>query len=237
MTACDRRPDVGRHVGGFLVERKHDAVGDERLESLHLPFERFAVADRHTISAQALKHCHRGNGQSPEVGEVLQRSFADARISSAQLRQRVGIEDSGLTLHGSAFPLPELSGEQVTLRRRNISETGDCQCKDPGRSRSDVDILAVVPAQQGDHLSLETPATSLRIRGDSLAECTRNANGACDRGFLRVDWGSLTHNQNSTRLVSRTAPILFFPAPRAVERCDVNFYAAEGAPTSPLPSA
>jgi len=71
-------------------------------------------------------------------------------------------------VHRLAFPLPELSGEQVTFRLWNVGETGDCQRENPVRPRSDIDILSVVTAQQGDHLSLETPATSLCIRRDPL---------------------------------------------------------------------
>jgi hypothetical protein len=169
ITACGRGPDLGSHAGGFMVERKHDAVGDEHLEGLHLPFERLPVPDRHTISAQALEYCHRGDRQPTEVGKVGLRSIADVGIPSAQLRQCVRIEQGRLTVHGSAFPLPELSGEQITFRRRNIGETGYCQRENPVRPRSDIDILSVVTAQQGNHLSLETPATSLCIRGDPLA--------------------------------------------------------------------
>ena len=87
------------------------------------------------------------------------------------------------------------------MRSWNISETGNRQCKDAGGPRSHIDILTVVPAQQGDHLSLETPATSLRIRGDSLAERNGNANGARNRRFLRMDSGSFAHNRNRTKLV------------------------------------
>ncbi len=86
MTARSRRPDIGSHAGGFLVERKHNTVGDEGFESLHLPFQRLPVPDCDTISAQTLEHCHRGDRQPPEVSHVRQRSFADVRIPSAQLR-------------------------------------------------------------------------------------------------------------------------------------------------------
>ena len=82
-----------------------------------------------------------------------------------------------------------------------------------------------MPAQQGNHLSLETPATSIRIRCNSLAERNWDANGARNRRFLGVDNGSLTHNQNSTRLVSKTRdPTRFFwrfPVLVVVERIDM----------------
>lgn len=102
---------------------------------------------------------------------------------------------------GSDLRFPELSGEKVTFRNRNVGETGNCQRKNPGRPRSDIDVLSVVPAEQGNHPSLETPAASLRIRCNSLAERGRDANGARNRRFLRVGGGSMTHHQNSTGLV------------------------------------
>ena len=99
-----------RNACGFLVEREHDAVGDEGLEGLHLPFERFPVSDRDTISAQALEHCYSGDRQPPEISEVRQRLFADVRIPPAQLGQRVGIEHGRLTAHRLSVPAPRACG-------------------------------------------------------------------------------------------------------------------------------
>ena len=110
MTARGRGPEIGRYAGGFLVERKNNTVGDERLEGLHLPFERLPVSDRGTISAQALEHRNRGDRQPPEVSQVLQRSFVDVRISSAQLGQRVGIEHGRHAVHRLSVPAPRAFG-------------------------------------------------------------------------------------------------------------------------------
>jgi len=55
--------------------------------------------------------------------------------------------------------------------------------------RSDVDILPIVVAQQGDHLAIEAPATPLRVRCDFLAEPGRKADGAGDQGVLRMGNG------------------------------------------------
>lgn len=210
MTTRGRRPDVGSYTCGFLVERKDNTVGDERLEIPHLAFQRLPVSDRKAISAQALEHGNRGDRQPPEISQIGQRTFTNVTIPSAQLRQSVGIKYGRLVAHpGSAFPFHELSGKQVTFRRRDVSETGNCQGENPGGRRSDINVLSVMPAQQGDDLSLKTPATPLSVRCNSLAKRNRDANGARNRRWLGN--GSVTHNQNSTRLVLEVGSVIIPP--------------------------
>jgi hypothetical protein len=94
------------------------------------------------------------------------------------------------------------------LRRWYVGETGDCERKDARGRRSDIDVLAVVPAQQRDHLTLETPATSFRISSDSLTEGSGNANRSRNR-FLGVTDSALFHNQNDTTVVMKGEPGYF----------------------------
>ena len=210
MTTGGRGPDVGSYPCGFLVERKDNTVRDERLEIPHLAFQRLSVSDRKAISAQALEHGNRGDRQPPEVSQVGQRAFTNVTIPSAQLRQSVGIKYGRLVAHpGSAFPFHKLSGKQIAFRRRNVSETGDGQRKNARRRRSDINVLSVMSAEQGDDLSLETPAAPLRVRCNSLAKRNRDANGARNRRWLGN--GSVTHNQNSTRLVLEVGSVIIPP--------------------------
>jgi hypothetical protein len=44
------RPDFRRDPRRLLIERKDDAVRDQRLESAHLPVKRLSGADRELIS-------------------------------------------------------------------------------------------------------------------------------------------------------------------------------------------
>ena len=119
---------------------------------------------------------------------LLTRGFPRLSSDSVSVSSTTGSLSSD-----SALPLTELSGDEVALRSWNIGETGSCQREDPGWPRSDIDILAVVAAQQCDHLSLETPAASLCIRGDFLSQRRWDPNGACNCGFLRIGCGTRAH--------------------------------------------
>lgn len=118
MTACSRGPDLGSHSGSLFVERKHNTVCDECLESLHLPMQRLPVSNRDTISAQAFEHRDRSDRQPAEFSQVGQRLFADARLPSAELRQRVGVEDRRLTIHRLSVPAPRAFGSAGPVQQQ-----------------------------------------------------------------------------------------------------------------------
>jgi len=114
MASRQRGPNLSSHVCSFLIERKHNAIRGKGLERLHLPFERLPIPDGDTIPTHAFEDGYRSDRQSPEIGQVGQRSFGNVRISSAQLRQRVGIEH-GRLVHESEFSLSKLAGEKVAV--------------------------------------------------------------------------------------------------------------------------
>jgi hypothetical protein len=58
--------------------------------------------------------------------------------------------------------IPEFFGETIAFRSWDIRKTGDRHRKNCRRGRRDIDILAVVTAQQGQHVSRSSGRIALR---------------------------------------------------------------------------
>ena len=58
------------------------------------------------------------------------------------------------------------------------------QCEYFGGARSDVDVLTIVPTENGQHLTLETPTTPLGVGGNPVPEANGKPNGSRDDSIL-----------------------------------------------------
>jgi hypothetical protein len=68
---------------------------------------------------------------------------------------------------------------------------------------TDVDVLAKVPAENGDDVRLEAAPATFSVRSDALAETSRKANGPCDRGTDAPRTGSCQWGPDSRNAASR----------------------------------
>jgi hypothetical protein len=85
----------------------------------------------------------------------------------------------GLSLGGL-----ELANEGAELTGVNVGETGGGKGENVGWAGGDVDVLAIVPTKQRDHLRFEASPTAFSVRGDLVAKGSWKANGSSDRGVI-----------------------------------------------------
>lgn len=91
---------------------------------------------------------------------------------------------------------------------RMPARLADASARLSAGARGDVNVLAIVPAQQGDDLSLKAPSTSVCICGKPVSQGGGKPDGACDRHVLG-DSGAV-HNVKTTKLLFRAVSIRGF---------------------------
>jgi hypothetical protein len=83
---------------------EHDAIGDERLKGLLLTCKRLSGANRDAVPPQPFEDRHRSYGQTPEFGEVGERTRLDRSVAATQFGQSMSIEYNHLRGHRVGAP-------------------------------------------------------------------------------------------------------------------------------------
>lgn len=146
---------------------------------------RASLANRRVVSTKALE-----DGDSSDREPSVQRKVGFGprqcgRVSATDLGERVSIEQNWRRLHGaSGLGFFELVDESSGFESRDVSQTGGGQREDVVGTGSDVNVLAVVPSEQSEDLSLEATAAAFCVESEAIAKRGGETNGPCDGGFL-----------------------------------------------------